>query len=57
MIDKRIKNIKYTELPQYKEKYIIIDGQVYLNLCADPGSICIARFLRHADNGKDLRDR
>ena len=57
MIDKRITRYKYAELPQYKEKYIIIDGQVYINLCRDPGSICMARFLRSAENGKNLRNR
>lgn len=57
MIDKRIATYKYAELPQYKEKYIIIDGKVYVNLCAEPGRICVARFLRGSANGKDLRDR
>lgn len=57
MIDKRITNARYAELPQYKEKYIIIDGKVYINLCAEPGGICVARFLRSSTNGKDLRDR
>ena len=57
MIDKRIKNFKYAELPQFKEKYVVIDGQVYINLCREPGSICVARFVRSAENGKDLRNR
>lgn len=57
MIDQRIKKIKYANYPMYKEKYIIADGQIYLNLSADPGCICIARFIRSADAGAGKRDR
>jgi hypothetical protein len=52
------RNIKQANYPEFKDsKYIIIDGQIYLNLAAEPGAVIAGRFLRSADGGVDRRDR
>lgn len=38
--------------PQHADsKYIIIDGEVYLNLSADPGTVILGRFIRSTNRG------
>ena len=51
-------NIKYANYPEFKDsRYIVIDGQVYLNIAAEPGTVIAGRFLRSASSGADRRDR
>lgn len=51
------KNTTYVNYPEYVEKYLIIDGQIYINIAADPESRIIGRFLRSADDGAGRRGR
>lgn len=50
-------NPTYVNYPEYNEKYLMIDGQIYINIAADPGSQIIGRFLRSADDGAGQRGR
>jgi hypothetical protein len=44
---KRCKEVYY---PEYAEhKYLIVDGEIYLNLAVQAGGIVTARFLRDTD--------
>lgn len=53
----RNSNPTYVNYPEYNEKYLVIDGQVYINIAADPGSQIIGRFLRSTDDGAGRRGR
>lgn len=48
-------NTTYVNYPEYSEKYLVIDGRVYVNIAAEPGSQIIGRFLRSADDGAGRR--
>ena len=50
-------NTTYVNYPEYSEKYLVIDGQIYVNIAAEPGSQIIGRFLRSAEDGADRRGR
>lgn len=51
------RNIKYASYPEFTEKYIIIDGQIYYNTAADGDGPVVGRFLRSADDGAGRRGR
>lgn len=53
----RNNNTTYVNYPEYSEKYLVIDGQIYVNIAAEPGSQIIGRFLRGADEGANKRGR
>lgn len=53
----RNNNPTYVNYPEYSEKYLVIDGQIYINIAADPGSQIVGRFLRAADEGSGKRSR
>lgn len=53
----RNNNTTYVNYPEYSEKYLMIDGQIYVNIAAEPGSQIIGRFLRSADEGANKRGR
>lgn len=49
-----MKNTRYRTIncPQHaNSKYIIIDGEVFLNLSAEPGAVILGRFIRSTNRG------
>lgn len=50
-------NTTYVNYPEYGEKYLVIDGQIYINIAADPDNPVTGRFLRSADDGAGKRGR
>ena len=53
----RNNNTTYVNYPEYGEKYLVIDGQIYVNIAADPDNPVAGRFLRSADDGAGQRGR
>ena len=44
--------------PEHSDvKYIIIDGEIFVNLCYEPGGVIAGRFLRSTGSGAGRRER
>lgn len=47
------RNQRTIRCPEYADsRYLVIDGEVYVNLCAEPGALIAGRFIRTSGGGR-----
>ena len=54
----KTKRFREINLPQFSDsKYIVIEGEVFVNVGAEPGAPILGRFLYSTDDGAGRRGR
>lgn len=44
--------------PEHSDaRFIVIDGEIFINLCYEPGGVIAGRFLRSTETGAGRRER
>lgn len=58
MANKRNRYYRMANYPEHRDsKYIVVDGEIFLNLAYEPGGIIVGRFLKSTETGAGRRDR